>query len=175
MNRSTSLQTKISALLAFITKLGWTKFVAVSDNDPESISFMILLEEHLRPRNMKMIDWLVFTSDYSRYDISPRFQTLDSDLANFLLITNNLAMTMETFIGATVTEYQHWVVVSDLNVEIFANFHFPPNTYSLTPRMTREVTLNGSVDDVVHSIGLALSARSDTINGACPRMRELRR
>ena len=179
MNRIATEETKISALLAFLHHLKWTKFVAVTDNDHESTSFVRKLEGHLHARNMEMIDWLLFTVDDSVYDRSLRFKNLGSDDLTFLLVTNNLTMAFNTFGGAFIgggeTRHEQWIVVSDLDVRTFNHFKFPPEAYSLTPKTNREITLSSFVDDAVRSISYSLAKRPHNMVSTCPKMNELRR
>ena len=160
----------------FLEDIKWGKFVIVTDNDYESVSFVSSLQDHLRPRNMKMIDWLVFNAEDSSYDVYVRFNNLNKDVVTFILVTNNLTMAFETFSGAGGIEGQSWVIVSDLDANAFRYSIFPPIVYSLTPRTKRnENTLSAFVNDTVSSIGRALAKRPEAKNGTCPRMREMRR
>ena len=169
------METRISALLMFLQDIKWGKFVVVSDNDYESVSFVSSLQDHLPPRNMEMIDWLVFNVDDSSEDMFLRFRNLKKDVVTFILVTNNLTMAFHTFDGAGGIEGQAWVIVSDLHANAFRYSRFPPNVYSLTPRTKRENTLSAFVIDTVSSIGRALAKRPEANNGTCPRMREMRR
>ena len=159
----------------FLQDIKWGKFVVVTDNDYESVSFVSSLQDQLHPRNMEMIDWLVFNADESSDDMFLRFRNLKKDVVTFILVTNNLTMAFDTFGGAGGIEGQSWVIVSDLHASAFRHSKFPPNVYSLTPRTKRENTLSAFVKDTVSSIGRALAKRPEAKNGTCPRMREMRR
>ncbi|XP_068670177.1 glutamate receptor ionotropic, NMDA 1-like [Montipora capricornis] len=178
MNRTTSIETKINALLSFLNEIKWGKFVVVSDNDYQSVGFVSLLQEHLPPRNMRITEWLVFSGDDTFEDIFYRFQTLSDGVTTFLLVTNNLKVSLNTFMGAAEASIQvdTWVVVSDLHVATFHYSLFPPtDVFSLTPKTTKEIPISAFVEDAVRAVSLALSKRPRSKGYSCPRMKEMRR
>ena len=175
VNRTTSAQTQLSALLSLFYNLNWKKFVAVTDDVHESSRFVNLLEESLIPWNLEMIDWLLFTSDSSHEDMRYRFSHLDKDAVTILLITNNLKMANDIFMAKEEILPSSWIFVSDLDVATFTNTSFPEAIYTLTPKSTQEITVSGFVDDAVRSISLALAKRRESEVDTCPRMDKMRR
>ena len=175
VNRTTSTETQLSALLALFHNLNWKKFVVVTDGVHESNRLVNLLEESLGPWNLEMIDWLLYTPDVSFDELSYSFHDLGKDAHAILLITNNLKMANDIFKAKETFSQSSWIFVSDLDVETFTNTSFPDVIYTLTPTNIKEVTVSGFVDDAVRSISLALARRSDPQVGTCPTMDEMRR
>ena len=175
VNRTTSTETQLSALLALFHNLNWKKFVVVTDGVHESNRLVNLLEESLGPWNLEMIDWLLYTPDVSFDELSSSFHDLGKDAHAILLITNNLKMANDIFKAKETFSQSSWIFVSDLDVETFTNTSFPDVIYTLTPTNIKEVTVSGFVDDAVRSISLALARRSDPQVGTCPKMDEMRR
>lgn len=175
VNRTTSTQTQLSALLALFHNLNWKKFVVVTDGVHGSNRLVNLLEESLGPWNLEMIDWLLFTPDSSSDEMSSSFAHLGKDANAILLITNNLKMANDIFNAKETISPSSWIFVSDLDVATFTNTSFPDMIYTLTPTLIQEITVSGFVDDAVRSISLALATRSNTEVGTCPRMDEMRR
>lgn len=153
------------------------KFVAITDNDHESTSFVINLQEPLRVRNMEMLDWLVFTPDDSSEYITLRFQKLQHRKVAFLLVTDNLTLAHNIFSGAGELFLSNdlWIIVSDLDVRTLLHYYYPQNTFSLNPKKSQEITTSGYVDDAVHSITRALVNSPDDQVIACPDEQEMRR
>lgn len=175
VNRTTSAQTQLSALLSLFYNLNWRKFVAVTDDVHESSRFVNLLEESLIPWNLQMIDWLLFTADSPPEEMTFRFANLDEDATTVLLITNNLNMANDIFGAKEAIFPSSWIFVSDLDVTMFTNNSFPDTIYTLTPTAIQEITMSGFVDDAVRSISLALAKRRDTEVSSCPKMPKMRR
>ena len=181
MNQITNAETKISALLAFSQYLTVAKFIAITDNDHESTSFVINLQEPLRIRNMEMLDWLVFTPDDSFEYIILRLQKLQDQKVAFLLVTENLTLADNIFSGAEQLFLSNdlWIIVSDLDVRTLLDYHYrlplPQNTFSLNPKKSQEITTSRYVDDAVHSITLVLVNSPDDKVISCPNEQEMRR
>lgn len=173
----TNVETKISAFLAFSQYLTVAKFVAITDNDHESTSFVMNLEEPLRARNMEMLDWLVFTSEDSFEYITSRFQKLQYRKVAFLLVTENLTLAHNIFSGAgdRFLSDDLWIIVSDLDVRTLLDHYFPQNTFSLNPKKSQEITTSGYVDDAVHSITHAFINSPDDKVIECPDEQKMRR
>lgn len=175
VNRTTSAQTQLSALLSFFYNLNWRKFVVVTDDVHESSRFVNLLKDSLVPWNLEMIDWLLFTPDSPPEEMAFRFHNLDKDANTVLLITNNLNMANNIFWVKEGISPSAWIFVSDLDVSTFTNTSFPDMTYTLTPTSIQEITISGFVDDAVRSISLALAKRGNTEVDTCPKMDKMRR
>lgn len=175
VNRTTSTQTQLSALLALFHNLNWKKFIVVTDGVHESNRLVNLLQESLGPWNLEMIDWLLYTPDVSFDEMSSSFDHLGKDAHAILLITNNLKMANDIFKAKETISPSSWIFVSDLDVTTFTNTSFPHVIYTLTPTLIQEITVSGYVDDAVRSISLALARRSNPEFGTCPKMDEMRR
>lgn len=175
VNRTTSTQTQLSALLALFHNLNWKKFIVVTDGVHESNRLVNLLQESLGPWNLEMIDWLLYTPDVSFDEMSSSFDRLGKDAHAILLITNNLKMANDIFNARETISPSSWIFVSDLDVTTFTNTSFPDVIYTLTPTLIQEITVSGYVDDAVRSISLALARRSNPEFGTCPKMDEMRR
>ena len=175
VNRTTSTQTQLSALLALFHKLNWKKFIVVTDGVHESNRLVNLLQESLGPWNLEMIDWLLFTPEVSFHEMSSSFERLGKDAHAILLMTNNLKMANDVFKVEENILQSSWIFVSDLDVETFTNISFPYYIYTLTPTLIQEITVSGYVDDAVRSISLALARRRNPEVGTCPKMGEMRR
>ena len=175
VNRTTSTQTQLSALLALFHNLNWKKFVVVTDGVHESNRRVNLLQESLGPWNLEMIDWLLYTPEVSLDEISSSFSHLGKDAQAILLITNNLKMANDVFKAKESISPSSWIFVSDLDVMTFTNTSFPDVIYTLTPKFIKEITVSGFVDDAVRSLSLALARRSDPEVDKCPKMGEMRR
>ena len=175
VNRTTSTQTQLSALLALFHTLNWKKFVVVTDGVYESNRLVNLLQESLGPWNLEMIDWLLYTPDVSYDEMYFSFEDLGKNAHAILLITNNLKMANDIFKAKEAISPSSWIFVSDLDVTTFMNTSFPEMIYTLTPRLIQEITVSGYVDDAVRSISLALARRRIPETGTCPKMDEMRR
>lgn len=175
VNRTTSTQTQLSALLALFHNLNWKKFVVVTDGMHGSNRLVNLLEESLGPWNLEMIDWLLYTPDVSFDEMFNNFYDLGKDAHAILLITNNLKIANDIFKAKETISPSSWIFVSDLDVTTFTNTSFPEEIYTLTPTLTQEITVSDFVDDAVRSISLALARRSVPQAGTCPKMDEMRR
>ena len=175
MNKATSIETKIKALLSFLNEINWRKFVVIADNDYQSVSFVSSMREHVRPRNMRIMDWFVISADDTPKDVYYKFLSSNST-TTFVLVTNKLSIAFNAFAGAAKLYDQSWVVVSDLDVRTFRYSRFPPNdVYSVTPKTTQEISLSAIVEDSVRSISYALKKRRKSKGHSCPRMKETRR
>lgn len=178
MNKLTSIETKIKALLSFLNEINWRKFVVIADSDYQSVSFVSSLREHVHPRNMRIMDWFVISADDTPKDVHDKFVSLKNGTKTFVLVTNKVSIAFNAFAGAGAAKIhdQSWVVVSDLDVRIFRHLIFPPNdVYSVTPKRTQEVSLSAIVEDSVRSISYALNKRPKSKGDSCPRMKEMRR
>lgn len=178
MNKLTSIETKIKALLSFLDEINWRKFVVIADSDYQSVSFVSSLREHVHPRNMRIMDWFVISADDTPKDVHYKFVSLQNGTKTFVLVTNKVSIAFNAFVGAGAAKIhdQSWVVVSDLDVRIFRHLIFPPNdVYSVTPKRTQEISLSAIVEDSVRSISYALKKRPKSKGDSCPRMKEMRR
>lgn len=176
MNKLTSIETKIKALLSFLNEINWRKFVVIADSDYQSVSFVSSLREHVHPRNMRIMDWFVISAEDTLKDVHYKFVSLNKGTKTFVLVTNKLSVVFNAFAGASKIHDQSWVVVSDLDVRTFHHSIFPPNdVYSVTPKRTQEISLSAIVEDSVRSISYALKKRPKSKGESCPRMKEMRR
>ena len=176
VNRVTSTQTKLNALLALINRLNWRKFVVVTDNEHESNHFVNLLKETLRPRNLEMKDWLVFPFDSLVENMSNRFGELGSDANTIILLTNNLKLAFDIFYAKEhFISKSSWVFLSDLDIRTLTSYSLPEDIFTLAPKYSQEATTSGFVYDGIQSISHALRTGRDGKVFTCPKMSEFRR